>query len=347
MTLEHTSERAVQQALESYAEREPTPRSGRELILATKPFAIEDRARSWRYMISTFTALLVSITLAALAPWIALRALASLCAGLLTIRGFILYHDHLHGALLKRSRAASWICAIFSVYLLTPMRVWRETHNYHHAHTAKLVGSHIGSFLMVSKQMWSVMGRWDRLKYRLVRHPLMIIFGYLTVFAYGMCVSSFLRDPKRHWTSLLVLMLHIALSCALVIKLGWLTYVFALLIPVMIATGLGSYLFYAQHNFPDAEIKPRRQWSYAHAALSSSSFMEMSPLMHWFTGNIGYHHVHHLNPSVPFYRLPEAMAALPELQDPPRTSLAPREIVRCLRLKLWDSERNELVGYPE
>ena len=227
------------------------------------------------------------------------------------------------------------------------MRVWRETHNYHHAHTAKLVGSHIGSFLMVSKQMWSVMGRWDRLKYRLVRHPLMIILGYLTVFAYGMCVSSFIRDPKRHWTSLLVLVLHVALSCALVINLGWLTYLFALLIPVMIATGLGSYLFYAQHNFPDAEIKPRRQWSYAHAALSSSSFMEMSPLMHWFTGNIGYHHVHHLNPSVPFYRLPEAMAALPELQDPPRTSLAPREIVRCLRLKLWDSERNELVGYPE
>ena len=69
--------------------------------------------------------------------------------------------------------------------------------------------------------------------------------------------------------------------------------------------------------------------------------------MHWFTGNIGYHHVHHLSARVPFYRLPEAMSAIPELQNPPTTSLHPREIRRCLALKLWDPRRNRLIGFSE
>lgn len=112
------------------------------------------------------------------------------------------------------------------------------------------------------------------------------------------------------------------------------------------ACALGGYLFYAQHNFEGMIVQPRHEWSYGRAALESSSYMELNPVLEWFTGNIGYHHVHHLNPRIPFYNLPKTMAAIPALQNPGKTSLAPSEIARCFSLKLWDPERNQMVGYP-
>ncbi|MEZ4749742.1 MAG: fatty acid desaturase [Bdellovibrionota bacterium] len=123
--------------------------------------------------------------------------------------------------------------------------------------------------------------------------------------------------------------------------------VLAYLLPLYVSCMLGAYLFYIQHNFPSMQLRPREEWTFLFAALNSSSFMEGSAFVHWLTGNIGYHHVHHLNSRIPFYRLPEAMAAIPELQNPGRTSLRPREIVRCLKLKLWDPRRNRMVSFAE
>ena len=123
--------------------------------------------------------------------------------------------------------------------------------------------------------------------------------------------------------------------------------ILGMLVPMAIITCLGSYLFYAQHNFPGVIRFRGDQWDHVHAALQSSSFMRMGRLMDWFTGNIGYHHVHHLNAKIPFYRLSEAMAGLPELQSPVVTTLHPIDVVRCLRLKLWDPSTDRLVTFRE
>lgn len=324
----------------------PLAREGRDLINATRPFAKESRALSWYYTLSTFAWLGLGIAAAALAPWWPLQLVASVLTGLVIIRAFILYHDFMHSALLKGSPVARALFYLYGMYALTPPRVWRQTHNYHHAHTAKLVGSHIGSYMMVSVDMWKELTPLQRLVYKITRHPLNILFGYLTIFLYGLCVSSFLRNPLRHWDSLLAIILHGAASVAIYVYAGPQVYLFAWLLPLMVAMMGGAYLFYAQHNFPGADVKGRGDWSYTHAALHSSSYMPMGPVMRWFTGNIGYHHVHHLNPGIPFYRLPEAMAAIPELQNPATTSLHPKEILACFRLKLWDPEQGKLVGYP-
>ena len=118
-----------------------------------------------------------------------------------------------------------------------------------------------------------------------------------------------------------------------------------LVVPLFVGSGMGSYLFYAQHNFPGAKMCSPSEWSHVDAALVSSSYMPMNPVMHWFTGNIGYHHVHHLNAKIPFYRLPEAMAGIEELQSPPTTSLYPRDVLACLRLKLWNEEEERFVSF--
>jgi len=183
--------------------------------------------------------------------------------------------------------------------------------------------------------------------YRVARHPLTILMAWLSVFLWGMCLSSFKRSPRKHWDSLVAVLLHVALIAVIGHFAGLSTLIFAYLVPLNIAFVAGAYLFYAQHNFEGMTIQPRTGWSYTRAALESSSFMRLNPLMEWFTGSIGYHHVHHLNAAIPFYRLEEAMKAIPELQTPGVTNLTPTEIARCFKLKLWDPDSGRMVGYPE
>lgn len=322
-------------------------RSGNELIQASKAFAKEDVARSWRHVVLTVGLLMGLQVLTLLEMWWPLRLAVSLLMGLTAVRMFVLYHDYLHNGILRHSRLAKWIMVPFGHWILTPPNVWRQTHNYHHAHTAKIVGSHVGSYPMVTTAMWRDMTFFQRLLYRIARHPLNILFGYLTIFVFGMCTSSFVRNPRKNWDSLVALVLHVALAVLLVMTLGVEAWFFGLLLPLMSAMAVGGYLFYAQHNFDEVFVQPRHEWNYTDAALYSSSFMKLGPVMNWFTANIGYHHVHHLNPTIPFYRLPEAMAAMPELQNPRVTTLKLKDIRACFRLKLWDPEQQRMVGFQE
>ncbi len=322
-------------------------RSSKELLDASRQFASENRLRSWWALLST-TALLVIVEVAIVRfdTW-ALRLPLMLLASLTIIREFTIVHDYYHGAILRRSLAARIILYPFSVLLMTPPSIWRQTHNYHHAHTAKLVGSHVGSYVMVTPQLWAKMGSRERFMYRAIRHPLTIAGGYFTVFMLGMCISPFLRSPRRNWQAAFTLIVNWLVTAVLIAKFGFTIFFVTFFAPLSFAMAVGAYLFYAQHNFPDVHIQPRESWSFSRAATESSSFMRMGPMMSYFTGNIGYHHVHHLNSQIPFYRLPEAMAAIEELHDPPTTSLSPTSIAACFRLKLWCPERNRMIGFHE
>ena len=321
-------------------------RTGKALIEATRPFTTESLLTSWLHLVST-VACLVGLT-AVLAHPIDWRPRLVLAAvdGLVIVRLFVLYHDHLHGSLLRGSTIARALFWPFGLLVMAPPKVWRETHNYHHAHTAKLVGSHIGSYPVMTTQWWATASAGERGKYRFVRHPATILFGYFTAFMLEMCALSFWRSPRKRWDSGLALLVNWTVSALVLWKFGVAIFFYAWFFPHFIACATGAYLFYAQHNFPDALIQRRDQWEYQRAALESSSYMEVGPILAWFTANIGYHHVHHLNPSIPFYRLPEAMDALPELQSPGRTTLSPKSIAACFRLNLWDVELQRMVGYP-
>jgi omega-6 fatty acid desaturase (delta-12 desaturase) len=150
--------------------------------------------------------------------------------------------------------------------------------------------------------------------------------------------------PRQHADAALALLVHAALVAALAV-FAPAVLLWSLVVPLGLATALGSYLFYAQHNFPGAHFQQEGERDHAVAALARSSFIPMNAVLRWFTGNIGYHHVHHLNACIPFYRLPEAMSALKELQSPGVTTLNPRDVYRCLPLKLWDPGRQCMVGF--
>lgn len=322
-------------------------RSGKELILATKPFAKEIRWKSWYLTISSFILLIAFLLGTLLFPNIFGRIICSVFSACLLARCFIIFHDYQHHSILQKSLPANIMFTVFGVYMLTPPSIWKRSHDHHHNNNSKLFSASIGSYPIMTKEKFNCASGKEQNIYLAVRHPLNMLLSYFTMFLYGMCIQSFISSPRRHWDSLVVLILHFSGIALLLIYFDPLTWFLTFFLPFFLSHMLGAYLFYAQHNFPGVMFRKNCEWSYSHAALESSSYMAMNPFWRWVTANIGYHHIHHLNSRIPFYRLPEAMAEIPELQAATITTLDPADIVKCLRLKVWDAQQNKMVGFAE
>ncbi len=319
-------------------------KSADTLHARTKAYARDHFWKSWWCILSTtFLLAAASAGTFPVLP-VAGRIVCSVLTGLLIVRLFVIYHDQQHKAILPKSRIAELFMQIFGIWALSPSSIWRSSHDHHHAHNSKLRGSNIGSYPIMTKEQYQKSSAGERFKYLFMRHPLTIMFGYVFVFLFGMVIYPFFNSPRKHYDCLLALLLHLAFGAALVLLFGWWTMVLALVFPRLLACALGSYLFYAQHNFPGVSFKDKGGWTFEKAALESSSYLKTNPVMAWFTANIGYHHIHHLNHRIPFYRLPEVLKEVPELQKPKITTLSPLDIIRCLRLKVWDVESQRMVG---
>ncbi len=317
---------------------------GKQLILATRSFAKEDRAKSWYYTLSTLF-ILISLLVGTVYNfnWI-LKLACSIGAGFLIVRLFVIYHDHQHKAILDKSLLATSLFTLFGFYVLAPAGIWSRSHDYHHKNNSKLFSASIGSYPIYTKQKFDTLSKSEQLHYLFIRHPLTILFGYIFAFMYGMCIKSIINRFSKHIDSLMALIVHFAYQACVFYFLGWHTWILMCLIPHFISGAMGAYLFYAQHNFPTSTFVGNEEWTYEGAALDSSSFMDLSLPLRWATANIGYHHIHHMNARIPFYRLPEVMAAIPELQTAKKTSLKPKDVIACFKLKVWDFEKQKMVG---
>ena len=322
-------------------------RTGKELILATREYAKDDTAKSWTTIVSTTLLLVVFALAVALLPYWFLQLPVAVLLGMLMVRMFVIYHDQQHHAILPKSKAAKLLMRLWGIFALTPSCIWQHSHNHHHNHNSKLRSSHIGSYPVMTKERYESSSKSERTKYLLMRHPVTILFGYFTVFVMGMCIVPMLENIKSNKDSLIALIFHGLLYAGVIISFGWMAALFLLFVPFFIASAMGSYLFYAQHNFPQVIFKDKEGWSYEGAALDSSSYCQMGAFMNYMTGNIGYHHIHHLNAKIPFYRLPEVYEKLPELQTARVTSLHPKEILHCLSLKVWDTDKKRLLSLKE
>jgi len=320
---------------------------GKQLILATKPFAKEYRNKSWIYFLTTFILLLLAISAATHPFHSAIRLVFSVLIALLLVRLFAMYHDFLHGAILKRSKIAQVMFTLFGYYTLNPPSIWKRSHDYHHKHNSKLHSSSIGSFPTYTLHQFRKLSKLEQNKYLFVRHPLTILCGYIFAFWFGMCVLSLIRSPRKHWDSAIALVVHHSIGIGFILLGGWAVFWYAFMIPALISSFIGSYLFYAQHNFPGATFENKKNWTYVDAALHSTSYIKMNRVMCWFTGNIGYHHVHHINAQIPFYRLQEVHKAFSEFKIVKMTSLNPLEMYRCFQLKVWDSDLNRMLKLSE
>ena len=209
---------------------------GKELILATRPFAKEIRWKSWMHTIVAFILLIAFLLGTFWVPTIYGKIFCSIASAALLSRTFIIFHDFQHHSILQGSKLADVLFSIFGLYMITPPSIWKRSHNHHHNHNAKLFSASIGSFPIMTKQKFMEAPKMEKKVYLAIRSPLNMFFAYFTTFMYGMCIQSFLSSPRRHWDSLVVLLLHYSIAVFLFIHFGWLTWFLTFFLPFFFHT---------------------------------------------------------------------------------------------------------------
>jgi acyl-lipid omega-6 desaturase (Delta-12 desaturase) len=264
------------------------------------------------------------------------------------VRLFMIQHDCGHGSFFVHRHANDWVGRAIGVLTLTPYDFWRRTHAIHHASTGNLDRRGIGDVDTLTVREYRALSCTARLKYRLYRNPL-IMFGlgpaYLFLLQYRLPVG-FMRNGWQPWASTMATNFAIALVVAILV---WFVGIKAFLLvhlPItLLAAMAGVWLFYMQHQFEQTIWARDHEWRLHEAALRGSSHYDLPAFLRWFTANIGVHHVHHLCSRIPYYRLPQVLREHPELRTIGRLTLL--ESLRCVRLALWDEERNRMVSFRE
>lgn len=274
--------------------------------------------------------------------WITL-ALAFPAAGLL-IRTFIILHDCGHGSFFASRKANRVTGFLMGVLSFIPSDYWSHEHARHHATAGDLDHRGHGDIWTLTVEEYVALSGWDRLRYRLYRHPfVMFLVGplYIFVVRYRFWLPG---DSTRRRRS--VIMTNAAIL-AIVGVAAWTIGIKAYLAiqgPIMaIAATAGVWLFYVQHNFEGTYWERHEKWDYVREALEGSSFYKLPRILQWFTGNIGFHHVHHLSPRIPNYYLERVHESLQLFQNVPTITL--KSSLRSLRHRLWDEQRRRLVGF--
>lgn len=276
--------------------------------------------------------------------WITL-ALSIPAAGLL-VRLFIIQHDCGHGSFFSRQKLNNALGFAIGVLTLTPYGYWRRTHAIHHATSGDLDRRDLGDITTLTLDEYLNRTPFKRLMYRLYRSPL-VLFGLGPAYLF-LIRHRFPTDLplswKREWRSVLLTNLGIA---GLVALASWAVGVAAFLkiqLPITLLAGtLGVWLFYIQHQFEDTYWRRQPTWDYHEASVRGSSYYDLPTVINWFTGNIGVHHVHHLNSRIPNYELHRCLRDNPVLQDVTRLTLV--DSLRCVQFKLWDEDSRQLVGF--
>jgi omega-6 fatty acid desaturase (delta-12 desaturase) len=272
-------------------------------------------------------------------------ALAIPAAGFL-VRVFVVFHDCAHGSLLPSKRANNVVGTVLGLFVLSPFRRWRHDHAVHHATSGDLDRRGVGDVITLTISEYRARSRKGRVGYRLIRNPL-VMFGFGPVIAMVIGPRIVARGTRRRMRNSVLgtdvaLVVLVGGVCWLI---GWQAFLLVWAPSALLAGSVGIWLFYVQHQFEDAYWQSSAEWSYADAALRGSSYLKLPTVLRFFTGNIGLHHVHHLNARIPNYNLPGAHEASPLFAAVPTLSLW--DGLRSVRLKLWDEQAGRLVTFAQ
>jgi omega-6 fatty acid desaturase (delta-12 desaturase) len=269
--------------------------------------------------------------------------LAVFAAGFL-VRIFVIFHDCCHGSFFASKRANRVCEFITGVLAFSPYRQWRHLHARHHATAADLDRRGAGDVWTLTIQEYLKASRSKRLAYRVARNPAVLFFvapACLFLVQYRFPSRHVGKSQRRgvYWTNAALLGIVLLMSHTI----GLRAYLMIQLPVIMLAGAAGVWLFYVQHQFEGVYWERRRDWDFVKAALQGSSFYRLPRFLQWLTGNIGFHHVHHLSPTIPNYNLARCHREQPLFQNVEPITL--KSSLRALSFRLWDEQRKRLVGY--
>ena len=265
-------------------------------------------------------------------------------AGAFMVRIFIIFHDCGHGSFFKSKKTNDRVGFLTGLLTLTPYAHWRWEHAIHHASSSDLDRRGTGDIWTLTVEEYLQASRWKKFSYRLARNPFVLfVLAPLVLFLFINRVPKSRAPLKErlsvYWTNLAILWIALALIWVFGLK----DYLIIQLTVLMVAGSAGVWLFYVQHQFEGVYWERNEHWDYATAALQGSSFYKLPRVLQWFSGNIGFHHIHHLSSRIPNYHLRKCHDAEPLFQTvKPITLLGS---LKSLGFRLWDEQQHQLVGY--
>lgn len=273
-----------------------------------------------------------------------LTLILALPAAAFMVRLFILFHDCVHGSFFRRQGVNTFFGYFLGVLVFTPFEDWRFAHLRHHVTYANLDARGFGDIWTMTLTEYENVSKKKRLQYRLYRNPV-VMMGLGAVFMFLLRNRLPTRWVKRK-ERMSVLFANLLIVVMVLVAdrfIGWRTYLLIQFPVLCFAGAAGIWLFYVQHQFPGGYWARKSEWEPLRAAMEGCSFYKLPAVLRWFSSNIGYHHVHHLSLRIPNYYLKKCYDSVPALQ-----ARAPLTIVKslsCVRLKMWDEERQEMVAF--
>jgi omega-6 fatty acid desaturase (delta-12 desaturase) len=258
-------------------------------------------------------------------------------------RTFIIFHDCGHGSFFKSRKANEITGIVCGILTITPYHYWRHSHAIHHATAGDLDRRGTGDVMTLTVQEYQSLSPTRQWYYRFVRHPLvMFTFGAFLVFTVGHRFYKPGTGKRERWSVHYTNLILFVLIAGLIYLIGWKAYLMIHIPVLFFMCSAGVWLFYVQHNFEGTYWERHDKWDYFTAGLQGSSFYKLPAVLQWFTGNIGFHHIHHLNSRIPNYYLPKCHRENPVFHVRPLTL---RSSLRSLRLRLWDEKNRRMVGF--
>jgi acyl-lipid omega-6 desaturase (Delta-12 desaturase) len=320
----------------------------KQLRKQVAPFAKSNLQKSTMQLINTLGPLVVLWTAGyILVSYSILLAFACavLSAGFV-VRTFIIFHDCTHGSFFKNKKANDVVGFITGVLTTFPYEKWKREHSIHHATSSNLDKRGIGDIDMLTVDEYLAKSKVGKIGYRLYRNPL-VMFGLGPL--YLILVSNrFNRSDarkKERINTFLINITIVSICAALILFCGWQSFLIVHGTTIFIAGSLGIWLFFIQHTYEDSYFEQEQEWDYVKAAVEGSSFYKLPKVLQWVTGNIGFHHVHHLSPRIPNYRLEEVHETVEPLQQ--ATTITLLTSLESIRYKLYDPAKKKFVTFKE